>query len=443
MAFRVVSCIRTAQSRFFRKEPSDSIRLLYVNKSNFSRWAGVLIAAVVIVAATLLTFAVATMMHPDAGTTSEGTFFGLWSILYVTQAPDRSVMYTAIALALLLAAGIAIIERRIATRYRRSGNERATPLAPKLIMSKTRGVFAGPITITVLLPAHNEEASLPGTLDSLFSQSHPPERVIVVADNCTDGTERIAAERGVEVMPNVGNSDKKAGALNQVLSRILPFQGDNDLVMIMDADTQLDDGFLEAAASRFANDRALMAVGGLFHGEPGHGLIGQFQRNEYIRYSRELKRRRGRVFVLTGTASLFRPVALREVAANRGKDATGHPRRRLRHSGPDRGQRADNCVEIARCLDHLPFGMHSGHGADADLAHAVEPTPALAAGCVGKPRGLWPDAADPALLGAAAGHRLRRHRTVLLPGPAACHGAGFGQLDLVPVLAGARGGVYH
>lgn len=215
-----------------------------MKKSNFSRWAGVLIAAVVVVAAALLMFAVATRMHVDSGTTSRGTFFGLWSILYDTQAPDRAIMYTAIALALLLAAGIAIIERRIATRYRRSGNVTATPLAPKLIMHKTRGVFAGPITITVLLPAHNEEASLPGTLDSLFSQSHPPERVIVVADNCTDGTERIAAERGVEVMPSVANSDKKAGALNQVLSRILPLQGDNDLVMIMDADTQLDDGFL-------------------------------------------------------------------------------------------------------------------------------------------------------------------------------------------------------
>ena len=210
-----------------------------MNKSNFSRWAGVAIALAVVVAAALLMFAVATKMQVDAGTTSRGTLFGLWSVLYDSQAPEEGTMYTAIALALLLAAGIAIVERRIATRYRRSGDVAATPLAPRLIMDNTRGVFAGPITITVLLPAHNEEASLPGTLDSLFSQSHPPDRVIVVADNCTDGTERIAAARGVEVMPSVGNTRKKAGALNQALSKILPHQGDNDLVMIMDADTQL------------------------------------------------------------------------------------------------------------------------------------------------------------------------------------------------------------
>ena len=59
--------------------------------------------------------------------------------------------------------------------------------------------------------------------------------------------------------------------------------------MVMDADTTLDHGFLEAAVSRFTDDRALMAIGGLFYGEEGNGLIGQFQRNEYIRYAREIR----------------------------------------------------------------------------------------------------------------------------------------------------------
>jgi cellulose synthase/poly-beta-1,6-N-acetylglucosamine synthase-like glycosyltransferase len=68
-----------------------------------------------------------------------------------------------------------------------------------------------------------------------------------------------------------------------------------------------------------------MAVGGLFYGEEGAGLIGQFQRNEYTRYAREIRRRRGRVFVLTGTASIFRPRALRTVAAERGRGIPGVP----------------------------------------------------------------------------------------------------------------------
>ena len=66
--------------------------------------------------------------------------------------------------------------------------------------------------------------------------------------------------------------------------------------------------FLEDGLRRLEEDPALMAVGGLFHGEPGYGLIGQFQRNEYARYQRLVARKSGRVFVLTGTASLIRAV---------------------------------------------------------------------------------------------------------------------------------------
>ncbi|MCU1532255.1 MAG: glycosyltransferase family 2 protein [Arthrobacter sp.] len=244
-------------------------------------------------------------------------------MLYSTDAPALRVLGAAVALAVLLGAGVAILEQRVATRSRRSVNRRIAPLAPKIVMAATRGVYAGPVTVTVLIPAHNEEVSLPSTIASLRAQSHRPERIIVVADNCTDATVEIARRAGVEVFESVGNTKKKAGALNQVLKQILPAQGANDVVMVMDADTQLDDGFLAVAVQRFVGDRALMAVGGLFYGEEGHGVLGQFQRNEYIRYGREIRRRRGRVFVLTGTASLFRPVALRTIAAQRGDSIPG------------------------------------------------------------------------------------------------------------------------
>ena len=191
------------------------------------------------------------------------------------------------ALALTMAASVALLERRITTRSRRSSNPRITPLAPKVVMAATHGDFAGPVTVTVLIPAHNEEASLPSTLASLLAQSHRPDRIIVVADNCTDSTADAARRAGVEVIESAGNTQKKAGALNQALTGLLPGQGENDVVMVMDADTQLDDGFLAAAVTRFTEDRALMAVGGLFYGEEGHGLLGQFQRNEYIRYGRQ------------------------------------------------------------------------------------------------------------------------------------------------------------
>ncbi|GAA2723464.1 glycosyltransferase [Cellulomonas aerilata] len=288
------------------------------------RAVGLVVLGLAGAAATLLWVTVGAGIPEREASPVHATVLGLWDVLYDTQVPTPRVMLAAVALAVLLAAGVALLEKRIADRSRRSATLRV-PLAPKNVMASNRGVYAGPVTVTVLVPAHDEEASLPATIRSLQAQSHRPERIVVVADNCTDGTVAVALAAGVEVIESVGNTHKKAGALNQALRRILPDQGDNDVVMIMDADTRLDDGFLEAAVARMTSDRALLAVGGLFYGEEGAGLIGQFQRNEYIRYSRELRRRRGRVYVLTGTASLFRPIALRTVAQSRGTALPGTP----------------------------------------------------------------------------------------------------------------------
>jgi len=291
----------------------------------FQRAVGLVIFGSAVLGSVMLLVAVGAGDPDPADAPSEGVLFGIWRVLYDTEAPPTHILVAAAGLALVFAASVALLERRIATRARRSDRPDVMPLAPKVVMAETRGVYAGPVTVTVLIPAHNEEACIAATLESLLSQSHRPARVIVVADNCTDATVQIAERAGVEVVETVDNRRKKAGALNQALERILPAQGDNDLVMVMDADTTLDAGFLEAAVRRMTDDRALMAIGGLFYGEEGKGLLGQFQRNEYIRYARDMRRRRGRVYVLTGTASMFRPRALRTVAAERGRTIPGVP----------------------------------------------------------------------------------------------------------------------
>ena len=291
----------------------------------FQRSVGLVVFALALGAAVLLWLAVAAGGPTAAAAPDHGVVFGIWNVFYNTDAPPTRVIVGACAMAVLFAAGVALLERRIANRTRRSNDSGAVPLAPKIVMAKTLGVYAGPVTITVLIPAHDEEGLLPSTLASLMAQSHRPERIIVVADNCTDSTVSVARAAGVEVVESVDNVDKKAGALNQVLTWLLPQQGDNDVVMIMDADTTLDDGFLDEVVRRMSADRGLMAVGGLFYGEDGGGLMGQFQRNEYIRYARELRRRRGRVWVLTGTASAFRPRALATVAESRGGLIPGTP----------------------------------------------------------------------------------------------------------------------
>jgi cellulose synthase/poly-beta-1,6-N-acetylglucosamine synthase-like glycosyltransferase len=56
----------------------------------------------------------------------------------------------------------------------------------------------------------------------------------------------------------------------------------------------------------------------VFYGDDAPGMLAQMQRNEYRRYGRDVARRQGDVFVLTGTASLFRADALATVAASHG-----------------------------------------------------------------------------------------------------------------------------
>jgi biofilm PGA synthesis N-glycosyltransferase PgaC len=68
-------------------------------------------------------------------------------------------------------------------------------------------------------------------------QSVAPQEIIVACDNCTDDTERIAAAEGTRTFITYRNESKKAGALNQVLSLLLPAMDPDEFVMIMDADS--------------------------------------------------------------------------------------------------------------------------------------------------------------------------------------------------------------
>jgi poly-beta-1,6-N-acetyl-D-glucosamine synthase len=168
-----------------------------------------------------------------------------------------------------------------------------------------------PGRIVALIPAHDEEASIERTVASLHAQTVRPARIVVVADNCTDATARLARAAGAEVMTTQGNQHKKAGALNDALARILPALSGDDAVLVQDADSFLDPGFLAATSSKLAEGYG--AAGGNFRGRPGGGICGILQRNEYARYARDTGRKQGRVLCITGVGTLLRVAALRDV----------------------------------------------------------------------------------------------------------------------------------
>jgi poly-beta-1,6-N-acetyl-D-glucosamine synthase len=119
---------------------------------------------------------------------------------------------------------------------------------------------ARPTTIA-LVPAHNEQEQLPATLDALLAQTLPLDAILVILDNCTDGTEAIAARYSrehpaVDYFATVGNPHKKAGALNQAI----PFCQGYDYVLDTDADAILDSRFSERAVAEMEADPRIGAM---------------------------------------------------------------------------------------------------------------------------------------------------------------------------------------
>lgn len=161
------------------------------------------------------------------------------------------------------------------------------------------------------MPAHDEELRIGDAIEGLRKQTTPPDRIVVVADNCTDRTADVARQHGAEVFESVDNKAKKAGALNQALEPLLKSLPADAVILIQDADTVLNPGFVASAVEALTGD--VGAVGGIFFGEPGGGFLGLLQRMEYQRYATEIERKHNEAAVLTGTGTLFRAGVLQEV----------------------------------------------------------------------------------------------------------------------------------
>ena len=192
-----------------------------------------------------------------------------------------------------------------------------TPLVDEPANEPPSATRAATCTVTVFIPAHNEAASIGATLRSLREQTRPPSHVVVVCDNCTDDTAAIAARHGVTVFTTVGNTARKAGALNQALRHFLPMLDGNDLVLLMDADSQLSADWIASAVRALRSERKLGGVCGTYLGVNEKGILRQLQRNEFVRASR-LVPRRASLWVLSGTGTMFRARVLREVGRERG-----------------------------------------------------------------------------------------------------------------------------
>jgi cellulose synthase/poly-beta-1,6-N-acetylglucosamine synthase-like glycosyltransferase len=109
--------------------------------------------------------------------------------------------------------------------------------------------------VLVLIPAHDEGSAILPTLADVKAQLKPGDRLLVVADNCSDNTAEIAEAAGAEVLPrNDPERRGKSFALDFGFQSLA--ETDPHVIIVIDADCRVEEGAIDQLA------RACTSTGG-------------------------------------------------------------------------------------------------------------------------------------------------------------------------------------
>ncbi|WP_017590646.1 glycosyltransferase family 2 protein [Nocardiopsis ganjiahuensis] len=180
------------------------------------------------------------------------------------------------------------------------------------------------VTIAVIIPAHNEEPVIDTAISSALGLFNRWD-IYVVSDSSKDATADIAAKTGVNVLELLTNRGK-AGAIEAVIEEF-SLTENYDGVLILDADTELDAGYVEGAKRQLL-DQEVAAVAGFVVSEwkpKERNVIGRiisayrdrlyFMLQYFMRFGQTWKRTNV-AFIVPGFASVYRSRALREITVN-------------------------------------------------------------------------------------------------------------------------------
>jgi len=118
----------------------------------------------------------------------------------------------------------------------------------------------------VIIPAHNEEASLPVTLAEVRAKA-PGVDLLVVDDGSRDGTSRVAREAGIAVVRHPVNLG--VGGALQTGFRFAYDEG-YDIGVQLDADGQHDPAFLPALLAPVVEGRCDVSIGSRYVQSSGY-----------------------------------------------------------------------------------------------------------------------------------------------------------------------------
>ena len=144
----------------------------------------------------------------------------------------------------------------------------------------------------IVIPAHNEEAFLSDTLESVMKQTMPAREVVVVNDNSTDKTGAIiqafVAKTKVIKKVNKASSElhlpgsKVINAFNEGFHALTqPY----DFIVKLDADVILPENYFQRIAEIFLNNPSVGIAGGFLYekSEDGRWLLNHPMDKDHIR----------------------------------------------------------------------------------------------------------------------------------------------------------------
>ncbi|MBH0131073.1 glycosyltransferase [Salinibacterium sp. NK8237] len=186
---------------------------------------------------------------------------------------------------------------------------------------RPRGSLPTRDDVAVIIAAHNEELVIGTTISSAASLI-PASHIFVVSDGSTDSTCDIAMDAGATVLdlrPNRG----KAGALSMLI-REFDLASQFEVVMVLDADTQLAPDYFDTGLPLFSDDN-VVAVAGMATSLPevadtsliGRILVAYRERvyvtMQYLHKFGQAARGANVVSIVPGFASMYRSRILSEI----------------------------------------------------------------------------------------------------------------------------------
>ena len=127
-------------------------------------------------------------------------------------------------------------------------------------------------SVSVIIPAHNGAAYLPNCMASLKSVTFPPFELIVVDDNSTDETVRVAEECGARVVTS--NQRSRPAAARNLGAQMAR----GEILVFLDADVFVHPDSVSRLVNVLIENRDAAAVFGSYDASPtGRNLVSQFR----------------------------------------------------------------------------------------------------------------------------------------------------------------------